>query len=210
MEKELDIRVELSTTFYPQTNGLSEWTIQVRPWGIDLLRDSLDKVKLIQERLLTAQSRKSNYADRKVHELEFMVRERVFLKVSPLKGVIRFGKKDKFSPGFIGPFEIVQVIGEVASELSLPPDLSNVHLVFYVSMQKKYHSDGSHVIRWDSMLLDQNPASEKRPITILDRQQTASRIKFLKCKGVADPNNKKQFRPGLTEEEAEEQKLKIN
>ena len=63
---------------------------EVRPWGTDLLRDSLDKVKRIQEKLLAAQSRKKEYADRKVRDLEFMGGEQVLLKVSPMKGVMRF------------------------------------------------------------------------------------------------------------------------
>ena len=74
----------------------------------------MDKVKLIQDRRLMAQSRQKSYADRKVRDLEFIVGERVLLKVSPMKGVMRFGKKGKFIPRYIGPFEIVERIGEVA------------------------------------------------------------------------------------------------
>ena len=66
---------------------------EVRPWGTDLLRESLDKVKLIQDRLLMAQSRQKSYADQRIRDLEFMVGERVLLKVSPMKGALRFGKK---------------------------------------------------------------------------------------------------------------------
>ena len=73
-------------------------TFEVRPWGTNLLRESLDKVKLIQDRFLMAQSRQKSYADRKVRDLEFMVGERVLLKVSPMKGVMIFGKKGTLSP----------------------------------------------------------------------------------------------------------------
>ena len=66
---------------------------EVRPWGTDLLREYLDKVKLIQDRVLMAQSRQKSYADRKIRDLEFMVGERVLLNVSPINGVMRFGKK---------------------------------------------------------------------------------------------------------------------
>ena len=97
----------------------------------------MDKVKLIQDRLLMAQSRQKSYADRKVRDLEFMVGERVLLKVSPMKGVMRFGKKGKLSPRYIGPFEIVERIGEVAYQLALPPELSGVHPTFHISMLKK-------------------------------------------------------------------------
>ena len=68
-----------------------------------------------------------------------MVGERVLLKVSPMKGVMRFGKKGKLSPRYIGPFEVVERIGEVAYQLALPPGLSSVHQVFHISMLKKYH-----------------------------------------------------------------------
>ena len=71
----------------------------------------MDKVNLIQDRLLMAQSRQKIYADRKIRDLQFMVGERVLLKVSPMKGVMRFGKKGKLSPRYIGPFEIVDRIG---------------------------------------------------------------------------------------------------
>ena len=95
---------------------------EVRPWGTDLLRDSLKKVKSIQEKLLAAQSRQKEYADRKVRDLEFMEGEQVLLKVSPMKGVMRFGKRGKLSPRYIGPFEVLKRVGEVAYELALPQD----------------------------------------------------------------------------------------
>ena len=106
---------------------------EVRPWGTDLLRESLDKVKFIQEKLLAAQSRQKEYADRKVRELNFMEGEQVLLKVSPMKGVIRFGKRGKLSLRYISPFEVLQRMGKVAYELELPPRLSGVHPVFHVS-----------------------------------------------------------------------------
>ena len=119
---------------------------EVRPWGTKLLRESLDKVKFIQEKLLAAQSRQKEYADRKVRDLDFMEGEQVLLKVSPMKGVMRFGKRGKLSPRYIGPFEVLKRVGEVAYELALPPGLSGVHPVFHVSMLKKYHGDGNYII----------------------------------------------------------------
>ena len=73
------------------------------------------------------------------------------------------------SPRYIGPFKIVERIGEVAYRLALPPGLSSVHPVFNISMLKKYHQGGAHVIQWDSVLLDHNLTFEEEPITILDR-----------------------------------------
>ena len=78
--------------------------------------------------------------------LEFEVVHRVFLKVMPKRGVVKFGKRGKLSPRFIGPFEILQRIGIVAYRLALPPSMSGVHEVFHVSMLRKYTPDPSHVV----------------------------------------------------------------
>ncbi|XP_059279540.1 uncharacterized protein LOC132033550 [Lycium ferocissimum] len=146
-------------------------TFEVRPWGTNLLREPLDKVKLIQEKLLAAQSRKKEYTDRKIWELEFMKGEQVLLKLSPMKGFMRFGKKGNLSSRYIGLFEIFCCIGTVAYELALPLGLSGVQPVLHVSMLKTYHSDSSYIIRWDTVLLDENLSYEEEPIAILDRQE---------------------------------------
>ena len=127
-------------------------------------------MKCIHEKLLAAQSRQKEYADRKVRDLEFMEGEQVLLKVSPMKGVMRFGKRGKLSPRYIGPFEVLKRVGEVAYELALPPGLSELHPVFHVSMLKRYHGDENYIIRWDSVLLDGNLSYEEEPVAILDRE----------------------------------------
>lgn len=81
--------------------------------GLDLVQDAQEKVNLIKERLLATQSRQKAYVDRRLRELEFTVGDHGFLKVSPMKGVIRFGKKGKLSPKYIGPFEILERVGKV-------------------------------------------------------------------------------------------------
>ncbi|XP_070022149.1 uncharacterized protein [Nicotiana sylvestris] len=86
---------------------------EAKLYGIDLVQDALEKVKLIQERLRTAQSRQKSYADYKAREVSFMVGEKILLKVSPIKGVMRFGKKGKMSPRFICPFEVLRRVGEM-------------------------------------------------------------------------------------------------
>ena len=96
--------------------------------------------------------------------------EQVLLKVSPMKGVMRFGKRGKLSPRYIGPFKVLKRVGDVAYELALPPGLSGVHPVFRVSMLKRYHGDGNYIIRWDSVLLDENLSYEEEPVAILDRE----------------------------------------
>ena len=96
--------------------------------------------------------------------------EQVLLKVSPMKRVMRFGKTGKLSPRYIGTFEVLKRVGEVAYELALPPGLSGVHPVFHMSMLKKYHGDGNYIIRWDSVLLEENLSYEEEPVAILDRE----------------------------------------
>ncbi|GKV48698.1 hypothetical protein SLEP1_g55501 [Rubroshorea leprosula] len=114
--------------------------------GPELVQQATEKVHLIREHLRVAQSRQKSYADNRRRDLEFAVGEKVFLKVSPTQGVVRFGIRGKLSPRLIGPFEILERVGEVAYRLALPPNLSEVHNVFHVSMPRKYVPDLSHVI----------------------------------------------------------------
>ncbi|XP_060211970.1 uncharacterized protein LOC132639547 [Lycium barbarum] len=162
----------------------------VCPWGTYFLRKSLDKVKLIQEKLLAAQSREKMYAVRKVQDLDFMEGEQVLLKISPMKAVMRFRKRGKLSQRDIGPFEILPRVGDVAYELALPPGLSGVHLIFYVSMLKRYHSDGTYIVCWDSVFLEENMSYEKEPIMILDRQ-----VRKLRSKEIASVKLQWMHRP---------------
>ena len=99
-----------------------------------------------------------------------MVGERILPRVSPMKDVMRFGKKGKLSPRYIGPFEILERVGEVAYRLALPPSLSAVHPVFHVSMLRKYHGDPSHVLDFSSVQLDKDLTYEEEPVAILARQ----------------------------------------
>ena len=105
--------------------------------------------------------------------------EQVLLKFSPMKGVMRYGKRGKLSPRYIGPFEVLKRVGEVAYE-ELPQELSGVHPLFHVSMMKKYHGDGNYIIRWDSILLDENLSYEEEPVAILDRE-----VRKLRSRGIA-------------------------
>ena len=102
--------------------------------GPDLIRDTSEKVDLIQKRLLMAQSRQKNYIDRQHRPLEFELGDHVFLKVMPKRRVVRFGKQGKLTPRYIGPIEVLKRVGTVAYRLALPPSLSSIHEVFHVSM----------------------------------------------------------------------------
>ena len=136
--------------------------------GPDLIRDTSEKVSLIRQRLLTAQSRKKSYADVRRRPLEFEVGDHVFLKVIPMRGVVRFGKRGKLSSRFIGPFEILERIGTVAYRLVLPPSMSSVHKVFHVSMLRKYTPDPTHVVDWGQIEVDMDGTFEEGPMCILD------------------------------------------
>ena len=116
--------------------------------GPDLIRDTSEKVSLIRQRLLTAQSRQKIYADRRRRPLGFEVGDHIFLKVMPKRGVVKFGKHGKLSSRFIGPFKILERVGIVAYRLALPPSMSNVHEVFHVSMLRRYTPDPAHVVDW--------------------------------------------------------------
>ena len=119
--------------------------------GPDLIRNTSEKVSLIRQRLLAAQSRQKSYAGVRRRPLEFEVRDHVFLKVMPKREVVRFGKHGKLSPRFIGPFEILERVGIVAYWLALPPSMIGVYEVFHVSMLRKYTPDPAHVVDWGQM-----------------------------------------------------------
>ncbi|KAL4331789.1 hypothetical protein GQ457_07G007970 [Hibiscus cannabinus] len=103
----------------------------------DILKGTTEKVKLISERLKVASDRQKSYADLKRREVEYAVGDKVFLKISPWKKVMRFGRKGKLSPRCIGSYEIVGRVGAVAYRLLLPPELERIHDVFHVSMLRK-------------------------------------------------------------------------
>ena len=136
--------------------------------GPDLIRDTFEKVSLIRQHLLMAQSRKKSYADVRRRPLEFEVGDHVFLKVMPKRGVVRFGKRGKLSSRFIRPFEILERVGTVAYRLALPPCMSNVHEVFHVSMVRRYTPDSAHVVDWGEIEVDTDGTFEEGPVCISD------------------------------------------
>ena len=148
--------------------------------GPDLIRDTSEKVSLIRQRLLTAQSRKKSYADVRRRPLEFEVRDHVFLKVMPRRGVVSFGKRGKLSPRFIGPFEILERIGTVAYWLALSPSMTGVHEVSHVSMLRKYTPDPAHVVDWGQIEVDTDGTFEEGPVCIIDSRDQVLRHKTVR------------------------------
>ncbi|KAL0431632.1 UNVERIFIED_CONTAM: hypothetical protein Sradi_0789200 [Sesamum radiatum] len=102
-------------------------------------------------------------------ENEYEVGDKVFLKVSPWKGILRFGRQGKLSPRYIGPYEIIERIGPLAYRLALPMELSQIHDVFHVSMLRRYRSDPSHVIHEPEIEISEELAYVEEPTEILDR-----------------------------------------
>ena len=112
--------------------------------------------------------------------LEFEVWDHVCLKVMPKRGVVRFGKREKLLPRFIGPFEVLERIGTVAYWLALPPNMIGVHEVFHVSMLRKYTPDPAHVVDWGQIEVDTNGIFEEGPVCILDSRDQVLRRKTVR------------------------------
>ncbi|CAL2238916.1 unnamed protein product [Prunus armeniaca] len=127
-----------------------------------------EQVKIIRERLKAAQDRQKSYADNRRKDLQFEVGDWVFLKLSPWKGIMRFGRRGKLSPRYIGPYKIVERVGPVAYRLAFPSDLSRLHDVFHVSMLRKYMSDPSHVLEEQPIELQEDLTYVEQPVQILD------------------------------------------
>ncbi|XP_073317819.1 uncharacterized protein [Primulina huaijiensis] len=114
-----------------------------------------------------------------IQEMKEKVGDQVFLKVSPFRGTMRFGRKGKLAPRYIGPYAIVERIGTLASRLDLPQSLSAIHDVFHVSMLRKYEPDPSHVLRTDEVELDSSLSYVEHPVQILDRKEKQLRNKTI-------------------------------
>jgi hypothetical protein len=149
------------------------------------VQETTDKIKVIQERLKAARDRQKSYADNRRKPLEFQVGDRVLLKVSPWKGLIRFGKKGKLSPRFIGPFEIIARVGPVAYKLNLPQELSTIHDTFHVSNLKKCLSEGTLILPLEEVQINEKMCFTEEPVEILDektKQLRRSRIPIVKVR----------------------------
>ena len=147
--------------------------------GPELVQITLDKIQIVRDRLKIARDKQKSYADKLRRDLQFMVGDRVFLKVSPWKGVLRFGRCGKLRPRYIGPYEIIARVGLVAYRLDLPPELSKVHNVFHVSLLRKYIPDPSHVLRDKPIELKDNLTYKEQPMQIVDRREQILRNKVI-------------------------------
>ena len=138
--------------------------------GPDLIQETEENVKMIRERLKIANDRQKSYADMKRKDIRYEIGEKMFLKVSPWKKVMRFGKNGKLSPRFIGPYEVIEKVGPVAYRLALPQELEKIHSVFHVSMLRRYRTDPSHVVSSETIELKPDLTYEEEPVEILVRE----------------------------------------
>ena len=134
---------------------------------IDIVKDTEYKVQVICQRLKVASDRQKSFADLKRKDIEYEVSDKVFPKVSLWRKVLRFGKKGKLSPRFIGPYEILERVGPVAYRLDLPPKLTELHDVFVVSMLRRYRSDESHILLVQDVQVQSNFSYDEEPKAIL-------------------------------------------
>ena len=149
-------------------------------FGSEIVRETIEKIQLIRERLRTMQSRQKSYVDRRRRPLEFQEVDYVFHKVSPKKGVFRFGKKGKLAPRYIGPFEVIKVVSKAAYQLQLPAQLSEVHDVFHVSMLRKCLSDATPVVNLEDIEVQDGVTYEEQPVRILDTKEKVLRNKIIR------------------------------
>ena len=135
-----------------------------------MVRETNEKIKIVQEMMRTAQNKQKSYADKRRKDLEFQVGDHVHLKVWLVLSVVRFGlKKGKLSPWYIGPFEILECIEKVAYRLALPPKISGVHNVFYISMLKKCFYNPKHEINFKDIEVNDHATYYEGPVRILDQ-----------------------------------------
>ncbi|GJW73798.1 putative reverse transcriptase domain-containing protein [Tanacetum coccineum] len=176
----LGTSLDMSTAYHPQTDGQSERTIQTledmlracaidfgKGWcrspicwaevgevqltGPEIVQETTEKIIQIKQRMQVARDRQKSYADLKHKPMEFQVGDKVMLKVSPWKGVVRFGKRGKLNPKYVGPFKLLEKVGSVVYKLELPQELSRVHNTFHLSNLKKCYVDEPLAVLLDGL-----------------------------------------------------------
>jgi hypothetical protein len=152
-------------------------------FGTDLVKEAEAIVCCMHENLKVVKSHQETYLNKRHQPLEFKVGDHVYLRVSPMKDVKRFGVKGKSAPRYIRPFPILEKCGTVAYKLDLPPSLAGVHNIFHVSQLKKCLKAPMDVVLLEVTLLEANLSYPEQPIKVLDHKDRVTRhktIKFLK------------------------------
>ncbi|GJS09339.1 putative reverse transcriptase domain-containing protein [Tanacetum coccineum] len=178
-EKALGMNLDMSTAYYPQTDRQSERTIQT-------LKDMLRACATPFESLYGPEVGEVQLTGPEIHKpMEFQVGDIVMLKVSPWKGVVRFGKRGKLNPKYVGPFKVLEKVGSVAYKLEFPQELSRVHNTFHVSNLKKCYADEPLAVPLDGLHIDDKLHFVKEPVEIMDsevKRLKQSRIPIIKVR----------------------------
>ncbi|GKA03116.1 putative reverse transcriptase domain-containing protein, partial [Tanacetum coccineum] len=200
LNKALGTRLDMSTAYHPETDGQkfsynNSYHTSIKAalfealygckcrspicWaevgdsqltGQEIIHETIEKIVKIKSCIQAARDRQKSYVDVRRKPLEFQVGDKVMLKVSPWKGVIRFGKRGKLKPRYIGPFKIIAKVGTVAYRLELLKQLSRVHSTFHVSKLKKCMADEPLVIPLDKIQVDDKLRFIEEPVEIMDRE----------------------------------------
>nr|GEW26585.1 putative reverse transcriptase domain-containing protein [Tanacetum cinerariifolium] len=199
LNKALGTQLDMSTTYHPRADGQSKRIIQtledmlVTPFealygrkcrspicwaevgdaqltGSKIVHETTDKIFQIKKRIQATRDRQKSLADRNRKPAEFQVGDMVMLKLSPWKGVIRFGKRGKLNPRYIGPFKVLVKVGTVAYRLKLPDQLSHVHSTFHIFNLKKCYAEEPLAISLDKIQIDDKLNFIEEPVEIMDRK----------------------------------------
>nr|GEW20120.1 reverse transcriptase domain-containing protein [Tanacetum cinerariifolium] len=202
-QKALGTDISMSIAYHPEIDGKSERTIQTledmlrtcvinfgKGWvkhlplfieaqltGPELIQETTEKIVLIKLIIQAAQDRQKSYTDLKQKPMEFEIGDRVMLKVSPWKGVARFGKRGKLNPRYVRPFKVLAKVGKFAYRLELPQELSRVHHTFHVSNMKKCYADKPLVMSLEGIHVDDKLQFVKEPVKIME--QEIKQLKYL-------------------------------
>jgi hypothetical protein len=144
-------------------------------FGPEILQEAERQVQVIRENLHLAQSRQKSYTDHRRRNLSFEVGDFVYLKVSPMRGLRHFKIRGKLAPRYIGPFKILEQRGEVAYQLELPPQLSDVHDVFHVSQLRKCLRVLEEQMPLEELLVGEDLTNQEYPVQILDTSEKVTR-----------------------------------
>ncbi|KAK8919177.1 hypothetical protein KSP39_PZI022016 [Platanthera zijinensis] len=179
VQQMLETKLKFNTAFHPQTDGQTERVNRTIEYMLHMcsgskvvqeqeVENTTSLVRIIRERLLISQDRQAKYYNAKHRNVEFVVGDWVYLKIKPFKGVSRVQRLKKLSPRYLGPFEILERVGEAAYRLKLSVELSGLHDVFHISVLQQAVQEPLQVIAMDQVPVDEGLTTKVKPVRIED------------------------------------------